>query len=263
LEHLPPVEIKGLASETLVEAVRRVLTDLTRLIGYLNLIETAPPNVSPPEQVDAIFITVHAEALVLIDYIEDYALNLEGISAKLHETLDSISFALKHELRRAYHGGSPALNAQGETSHQPPALNDTHDLLRNCFQQSFLMLGRLFNPTLDAEEIFNDLQTRHEQSLILWGDLIALLQCVRQAEQECNQKTIAYLIELLKQFREGSMRYLMQKDWNPFEEFAGRVMNCRRVEEVQPILNQLDCYLEILLNHIRLRAVLNNNDAAA
>lgn len=261
---MPRVEIRGLPSETLVEAVRRILTDLTRLIGYLNLIETTPPNVSPPEHVSSIFEIVQAESLVLIDYIEDYALNLEDLSAVLYETLDSISFAVKHELRRAYQSDAHNLPAAApeDGARTSPALADTHDLLRNCFQQSYVMLGRLFNPALVGEEIFNDLQTRHEQSLVLWEDLIDLLQCVRQAERARDQKSIAYLIELLKQFREGSMHYLMQKDWNPFEEFAERVIACRRLEEVEPILHQLECYLEILLNHIRMRAVLANEASA-
>jgi hypothetical protein len=260
---MPRVEIRGLPSENLVEAVRRILTDLTRLIGYLNLIETTPPNVSPPDHVNSIFEIVQAESLVLIDYIEDYALNLEDLSALLYETLDSISFAIKHELRRAYQSDAQGPSAApGDNLRTPSALADTHDLLRNCFQQSYVMLGRLFNPALIGEEIFNELQTRHEQSLVLWEDLIDLLQCVRQAERACDQKSIAYLIELLKQFREGSMHYLMQKDWNPFEEFAERVIACRRLEEVEPILHQLECYLEILLNHIRMRAVLANEASA-
>lgn len=247
MQPLSLVEIRGLASEALVESVRRVLTDLTRLIGYLNLVEPATPAAPASEQAGAILVTVHAETLVLVDYIEDHVLSLEGMSPVLYEALDSISFALKYELRRA----AP----HGPTMSVSP---DTHDLLRNCFQQSFVMLARLFNPAIEASEVFDDLHTRHEQSLILWEDLIDLLQCVRQAETECSQRTIAYLIELLRQFRAGSMHYLMQKDWNPLEEFAQRVMACRRIEEVQPVLHQLECYLEILLNHVRNRAALSN-----
>lgn len=260
LSPLAEIDFDVLPSPPLADALRRVFADFERLIGYLDLIRTDTE--SARETSESLLTTVYGEALVLVSFIEDYLLELPGLSGTLYETLDSSCFAIRYELGKTFQHEPPSSSADSAVASRRQT-TEARDVLRNCFQQSMLMLGTLLSPGLSSDELFKNIQTRREQSLVLWEDLIELLQSVREAERECAQPAIAYLIELLKQFSAGSMHYLISDDWATFDSFLNRLMNCRTTAEVQPLLQQLDCYLEVLLSHVRMRAALVDVTAQA
>lgn len=254
LPHAP--EIKGLPSSLLAESVQRVFADLIRVLGYIEMMgEDGSGADSDASRAQHLLTTVRAEAHVLVGFIEGHALQIPNLSLPLRDAFDSICFAISHELRRAF----PSANDEGgfQTVESPDEL-DAIGILRNCFQQSFLILARVFNPTLSGEEVFGGLQTRREQSLLLWEDLHELLKSTRHALADRSQPTLALLLVQLDQFRAGSMRFLMSRDWATFEEIVAALKNCGDMEDAAKGLHQLECYLEILLNHVRMRASLSD-----
>jgi hypothetical protein len=128
--------------------------------------------------------------------------------------------------------------------------------LRDCFQQSIVGLAQLFNPTLDVARLFSAFQTKLDQSLMLRDDLWTLLQLVRRAEKERDRYPISRLLERLNSFRDGSLRYLMYKDWEASERFMEEVAAARGAVEVTPVLHRFSAYLETLLGQVNMRAVL-------
>jgi len=93
---------------------------------------------------------------------------------------------------------------------------------------------------------------------LLYRDLWNLVQLARRADKECDQFSVALLLAHLKRFRDGSMCFLMYRDWEEYERFVKKVTAARRILEIGPALEGLACYLETLLGQVRLRSVLAN-----
>jgi hypothetical protein len=249
--------VRGLKPASFSDTMRRLFTDLARLLDYLRLIEKKVQQDQLLASTFSVFNNVHKESLALIEHIEAGISNMEGADEELLSTLDGISYAIGHEIGRVY--GFELVGISDP--HSPPIrakLERAHGMLRNCFQQSTIALTQVFNPALDGEELFNDFHARREEALILYRDLWNLVQLARRADKECDQFSVALLLAHLKRFRDGSMCFLMYKDWEEYERFVKRVAGARRILEIGPALEGLACYLETLLGQVRLRSVLTN-----
>ena len=260
-EQMLPAPLRALVDSlkpaSLGATMNRVFTDLARLLDYLRLIEKKVQQDQLLASTFSVFTNVHKESLALIEQIDADMLHLEGASEELLTTLDGISYAIGHEIGRVYGFELVGIN----DPQSPPIrakLERAHGLLRNCFQQSTIALTQVFDPALDGEELFNDFQARREEALTLYRDLWSLVGLARRADKECDQFSVALLLAHLKRFRDGSMCYLMYRDWEEYERFVKQVTAARRILEIGPALEGLTCYLETLLGQVRLRSVLAN-----
>jgi hypothetical protein len=249
--------VEQLKPASLGLTMRRVFTDLARLLDYLRLIEKKVQQDQLLASTFSVFTNIHKESLTLIEQIDADMLHLEGASEELLSTLDGISYAIGHEIGRVYGFELVGVN-DPQSSPIRGKLERAHGLLRNCFQQSTIALTQVFNPSLDGEELFNDFHARREEALTLYRDLWNLVGLAQRAEQECDQFSVALLLAHLKRFRAGSMCYLMYRDWEEYERFVKQVTAARRILEIGPALEGLTCYLETLLGQVRLRSVLTN-----
>lgn len=240
----PPPEIGNLPTAAHAEAVGRVFEDLTRMIGYLDLLRSPDP--ADQSQAAHVYTTLQVETLMFVDTIEGQVLTDLSVPKPLLAALDAVCFAVRHETRRAFtKGAGPDHDGQ-----------DALALLLNCFQQSYLILARVFNPVLEDKDLFDGVQERREQSLALWEDLVELMGAVREARAALSQPAMAHLLALLEQFGAGSMRALRPGDWAAVEAFADGLKSCRDVRDAESQLHQLDCYVELLLSHVRMRSAL-------
>jgi len=257
---LPPALaelVESLTPASLGATMRGVFTDLARLLDYLRLIEKKVQQDQLLASTFSVFTNIHKESIALIEKLEADMLQLEGADEELLSTLDGISYAIGHEIGRVYGFELVGIN----DPQSPPMrakLERAHGMLSNCFQQSTIALTQVFNPALDGEELFNDFHARREEALTLYRDLWNLVQLARRADKECDQFSVALLLAHLKRFRDGSMCFLMYKDWEEYERFVKKVTAARRILEIGPALEGLACYLETLLGQVRLRSVLAN-----
>jgi hypothetical protein len=240
----PPPEIGNLPTPELAEAVSRVFEDVTRMMGYLDVLRS--PDGVDPSQAAHIYTTLQVESLMFVATIEGQLLADPSLPRSLQSALDTVCFAVRHETRRAF-TNSPESEGQNSAS-----------ILLNCFQQSYLILARVFNPALEDADLFEGVQEKREQSLALWEDLVELLGAVREARGALSQPAIAHLLALLEQFRAGSVKALRPGDWAAVESFADGLKSCRNLGDAESQLHQLDCYVELLLNHVRMRSALSD-----
>ncbi len=257
---LPPALtelVENIKPASLGETMRSVFLDLARLLDYLRLIEKKVQQDQLLASTFSVFTNIHKGSLALIEKLEADMLQLEGADEELLSTLDGISYAIGHEIGRVYGFELVGIN----DPQSPPMrakLERAHGMLCNCFQQSTIALTQVFNPALDGEELFNDFHARRDEALLLYRDLWNLVQLARRADKECDQFSVALLLAHLKRFRDGSMCFLMYRDWEEYERFVKKVTAARRILEIGPALEGLACYLETLLGQVRLRSVLAN-----
>ncbi|HEX8651473.1 MAG TPA: hypothetical protein VF708_11595 [Pyrinomonadaceae bacterium] len=233
-----------------------IFSDLARLLERLRLIEASLTKDRPLKPVLPLFTLVHEEARQLIKFIETRAVRTEEIDEAVFDALDSASYAISMELRKVFAHELVGLSALRQAPPIYARVENAHGLLRDSFQQSTVALAQLFDKSLDGTRLFNAFQTKLEQSLALRRDVWMLLQLVRRAEKEREHYPIARLLERLATFREGSLRYLMYKDWEACERFIEEVEAARGAVELAPVLHRFGTYLETLHGQVNMRAVL-------
>jgi len=174
--------------------------------------------------------------------------------------LDGISYGITHDLRRIFEREL----VRGATEQSTPIVYGkilhAHGLLTNCFQQSTITLLQVFKPGMDASALFNDIELRLQQSLVLCKDLSSLMRFVRLSQANSDPDVLRTVTGRILEFRDGSMQYLMYKDWRGYENMALEVLNAIENNlDAKPLLHKFLCFLELLYGHVKMRAVLAEN----
>jgi hypothetical protein len=197
------------------------------------------------------------EARSLTDYIDTKASPVARRYERLSDVLDGISYGITHDLRRIFEREL----VRGVTEQSIPIvygkIMHAHGLLTNCFQQSTITLLQVFKPTVDGSKLFNDVELRLEQSLVLCKDLSSLMRFVRLAQAKGDPDVLRSVTARILEFRDGSMQYLMYKDWRGYESLALEVITAIENNlDPKPLLHRFICFLEVLYGHVKMRAVL-------
>lgn len=236
--------------------VRLVFTGLMRLLEYLRIIEILLQRDYPLQPTLPIFTLIHEEANRLLKLIETRVLRTEELTEKIFEVIDGTSYAVGMELRKVFAHELVDLSALRQSPLIYAKVENSYGLLRDSFQQSIIGLAQTFDPTLDGEQLFDAFNAKLEQSIRLRNDLWTMLQLVRRTEQERDRRPFAPLLERLRAFQRGSMRYLMYKDWEAYERFVEEASAARGAVELAPVLHRFGTYLETLFGQINMRATL-------
>src|ERR1041384_6509179 len=237
-------------SQTILGEMLRFFDWLARIENNLHKLDTLLESLSLLE-------VLEFEARSLTDYIDTRAIRLAKGNERLHEVLDGISYGITHDLRRIFEREL----VRGVTEQSIPIvygkIMHAHGLLTNCFQQSTITLLQVFNPGLDPSKLFNDVELRLQQSLILCKDLSSLMRFVRLAQANDDPDVLRSVTARILEFRDGSMQYLMYKDWRGYESLALEVITAVENNlDPKPLLHRFLCFLELLYGHVKMRAVL-------
>lgn len=249
-----------LTPDTLGVNMRHVFSGLTRLLETLAFVEHDLERDYPLKTTLPIFTFVNQETRRLLELIKMRVMRTGNLSEEVFDALDSTSYAIRMELRKVFEHELAGLSQQRNAPVIRSRVETAHGLLRDSFQQSTVVLAQVFDPALNGTRLFSTFQTKIEQSLALRRDLWTVLQLVRQAEKERSERPVLIpLLERLVSFRDGSMRYMMYKDWETYERFVEDVAGTRGVVELAPVLHRFATYLETLFSQISMRAVFTDH----
>ncbi len=242
-------------SQTILVELVRFFDWLTRIENNLHKLDTLLENLSLLE-------VLEFECRSLIDYIETKAIPTAAAAGndRLNDVLDGISYGITHDLRRIFEREL----VRGVTEQSTPIVYGkilhAHGLLTNCFQQSTITLLQVFQQSLDASSLFNDIELRLQQSLVLCKDLSSLMRFVRLSQANSDPDVLRTVTARILEFRDGSMQYLMYKDWRGYESLALEVITAVENNlDAKPLLHKFLCFLEVLYGHVKMRAVLAEN----
>src|SRR3982751_1433598 len=175
--------IKQIADPELREISQTILSQMLRFFDWLARIENNLHKLDTLLESLSLLEVVEFEARSLIDFVEAKAIKIAAGNERLHEVLDGISYGITHDLRRIFEREL----VRGVTEQSIPIVYGkilhAHGLLSNCFQQSTITLLQVFNPSLDASKLFNDVELRLQQSMVLCRDLNSLMRFVRLAQR--------------------------------------------------------------------------------
>lgn len=242
---------------TLREVVGTVFQDLLRLLDCLSLIESHLPQIRAGHENFAFFQLIQDGARLLVKFIHTDVLNREGQPEELVDTLDGITFAITHDLRRAFEENAGSGDSDTMTGAVSSKLYRAHDVLTKCLQESTVSLAVSFDPELTAARLFNNSDTRYRQSLQLCQDLQELVEIVEHFEEGRVEPALSKVVAAIEKFRSKSMGLLMQADWPHFEGFCESIkLSKTDLRLLEPVIHQFRCYLETLLGQVRMRTVL-------
>jgi hypothetical protein len=202
---------------------------------------------------------VATESRLLLTLVETAELRVEQISESLRETLDSVAFAMGHELRRVFAGELARFGAEGQPRATAGLVVRACGLVENCLQQSITTLAQVFDPSVTCVDIFDDYRERRESSIVLRAELAALAERVQAASREPGVLAYVAVLRHARRFRYEHMHLLMYRDWEEFERFADALEeNYESAGEFARLLHTFSCYLTTLHGQVSLRAVLND-----
>lgn len=247
---------RRITPDELGEDMTEVFDAFARLLGLLRFIEISLAGDAQLKRLLPVFTLIYEETRGLLDFIEGRALRVEGLDRETQEILDGTAYAIRMEMRKAFEH-----ELTGFCSLRPPPqlfakVESASGLLRDCYRQSVVALAQCFDPAMDGGQLFPSFHTKLEQSLMLRRDLWALVNLVRRGSAEGEAFEHALLLEHLSAFSEGSQRYLMYKDWEPFERFIEEVESARAPGELSQALHRFEAFLETLFGQVNMRAVL-------
>jgi hypothetical protein len=238
-------------------AVEKILGDLLFMLDWLSLIGEDHSRSDEIDNDVSLLRAVGVEARSLVSFIEDNALQLEGLNEAIKQNIDSIAYAIGHELRQLFESETARSRLDAQNKDLTGALNHAQGVLKNCFQHCVINLVRVFDQNLTGGQIYDDWSIRRQRSLLLCRELAALIDVVQAIECESPQRIARELIS----FREGSMQWLMHKDWPDYESLSGKVIAALdQGNKPADLLHRLSCYLETLLTQVKARAILRVQD---
>ncbi len=245
-----------ISPDALAGDVLIIFSLLVRALEQLGFVESLLRRDFPLKQTLPIFTLVQEQSRSLVWMIETRALRAGEGRQEVHESLDSAAYALSMELNKVYRRELVGLAALGQAPTIYARVENSCGLLRDCFEQTAIAIACIFEPDFDGPELFPGIRRKLERSLRLREDVWTLLELVRRAEKERERRPLAPLIERLTAFQQGSMRFLMFKDWESFERFVAELTAARGAIELGPVLHRFATYLEALFGQLNMRALL-------
>ena len=234
-------------------AVERILGDLVFMLDWLSLIGE---DCSPADELEKTLWMLEAAAVdarSLVSFIEDNAMQLEGLDDIVREAFDSSAYAIRLELKQIFGSESTQSTLDIRSSEVKAALIHAQGVLRNCFQHCLIDLMRVFDQNSSCSHLYADLWVRRERSMLLCRELAALIDVVATRDANSALRIISKLVS----FRENAMQLLMYRDWDDYESLSEQVIEAlRKKESCADLLHRLACYLETLLAQVKTRAVL-------
>jgi hypothetical protein len=86
------------------------------------------------------------------------------------------------------------------------------------------------------------------------------MRIIRRAQTQTEPDNLQKVYARILEFRDGTMEYLMYKDWRGYENLALEVITAIDNNlDPKPLLHRFLCYLEVLYGHVKMRAVLSHN----
>jgi hypothetical protein len=235
--------------------VANMFLQFFRLLHYLEYADPRKRHLEELRTSVLIFALVASETRSLVDYIQKEQARL-GPRSGFPETFESFVYCVPLELRKVIGTELTELTSFKQADTVYMRLENSHGILRDCFQQAVIQLAQGFDPDIEGSRIFSHYETHLEQSQTLRRDLVALVLTVRRFSEAKTEERAETMKRLISRFYDRSLRYLMYRDWSSFESFAVEILKCDSIPGLLSIAHRFDTYLKTLLREVNKRGVL-------
>ena len=253
--------IRGIPDTAERRQAARVFLELFRLLHYLEY--TDPARLPEEELRDTIlvFALVVSETRLLLSYIEKRVLKGKDATLPLYQVYDSFVYCLPLELKKVVNTELTDISVTRQSENVRTRVENSHGILKDCFQQSVVQLGQALDPAVDGSRIFPDFSARRDQSLELRDGLVTVARALRQFQEKKDEASAALMKERISQFYDHHIKYLMYRDWSGFELFYIEILKCGSISGLQQIAHRFETFLVTLLREVQKRSLLQGAPA--
>jgi hypothetical protein len=236
----------------------KVFLEVFRLLHYL---EYADPEGADEEQLKStilIFALITSETRLLLAYLERRVLKGLNSDTALYQLYDSFVYCIPLELKKVINTELLDISVARQADNIRARVENTHGILKDCFQQSVVQLGQVFDAQIQGEDIFGDFTAKLDQSVRLRDGLARLVKAVREFQEQRDDQSAIRMKEEISRFYDNNMKYLMYRDWSGFELFFIEILKCTSLTGLQTIGHRFDTFLMTLFREVQKRQILRN-----
>jgi hypothetical protein len=254
--------IRGIDSPVQRKHAAKVFLELFRLLHYL---EYADPERTPEEELRntiLIFSLITSETRLLTSYLERRVLKSLEANDPLHDLYDSFVYCIPLELKKVINTELLDISVVRQSDGIHARVENSHGILKDCFQQSVVQLAQVFSPGIDGARIFPDFMAKREQSIRVRDGLARVVQAVREFQKRRDEGSAGRMKDQISEFYDHHIKYLMYRDWSGFELFYIEILKCGSLSGLTQIAHRFETYLMTLLREVQKRSILEGAPAS-
>jgi hypothetical protein len=253
--------IHGIGDPVERRQAAKVFLELFRLLHYL---EYTDPERLPEEHLrDSIlpFGLVISETRLLLGYIEKRILKGRDATQPLYELYDSFVYCVPLELKKVVNNELTDVSVTRQSDSVRTRVENSHGILKDCFQQSVVQLAQVFDPEISGGRIFPDFMARQEQSVRVRDGLVNVIRALREFQERKDEAAVGQMKDRISEFYDHNIKYLMYRDWSGFELFYIEILKCASLGGLLQIAHRFETFLLTLLREVQKRSLLQGAPA--
>jgi hypothetical protein len=239
----------------------RVFLELFRLLHYLTYTDPNALEESSLKNTILIFSLITSETRLLLNYIERRVLKTMQPERLLYQIYDSLVYCLPLELKKVINTELLDISVSRQADNIRARVENSHGILRDCFQQSIVQIAQALEPGISGEEVFPDFTAKLDQSVRLRDGLAGLIRAVRGFSEDKDEASAQRMRDQISLFYDESMKYLMYRDWTGFEIFFIEMLKCGSQTALLQIAHRFETFLTTLFREVMKRGILQQAPA--
>jgi len=234
----------------------KVFLELFRLLHYLEYADPARTAEDNLKNAILVFSLITSETRVLLGYLERRVIRGLEPNSALYQLYDSFIYSLPFELKKVINTELMDISVARTTDNVRARVENSHGILKDCFQQAVVQLAQAFEPMVEGRDIFSDFTAKLEQSLELRESLGHLVKAVRNFQRARDTAAAVQMKEEISRFYDNNMKYLMYRDWSGFELFFIEILKCSSIPGLLQIGHRFETFLLTLYREVQKRSIL-------
>lgn len=240
-------------------ALAALFVELFKGLRYTERIRQTIESPATIKRALLVFSLIRAQAAGLCEFIRKRLLPRFPEESPVGAGLERLVFSVEMEVKKVMELELVDVVLMKDPKLVYARMEDASGILKDLFQQSVIGLAETFSSDVDGRVLFPEYRTKLDQSLKLRDDLWALLQAVQAFSRGADKKALKSMIDTLDEFRRGSMKHLMFKDWSLFDRFFTGFSRERTPRAFLPAAHQFEVFLKTLIREVSKRSVLSSH----
>ena len=250
--------IRAIAEPTERKHAARVFLELFRLLHYLEYADPAHTDEDRLKNSILIFSLITSETRLLLAYLERRVLKALSPDSPAFALYDSFVYCLPFELKKVINTELLDISVTRQPDIVRARVENSHGILKDCFQQSVVQLAQAFDAKMEGTDIFPDFTAKLEQSVGLRDSLARLIRAVRRFQASRDELVAVEMKEEISLFYDHNMKDLMYRDWSGFELFFIEILKCTNLPALAQISHRFETFLMTLFREVQKRSILQN-----
>jgi hypothetical protein len=250
--------IRAIAEPAERKHAARVFLELFRLLHYLEFADPAHTDEDTLKNTILIFSLITSETRLLLTYLERRVLKALSPDSPAFALYDSFVYCLPFELKKVINTELLDISVTRQPDIVRARVENSHGILKDCFQQSVVQLAQAFDARVEGHDIFPDFTAKLEQSLGLRDSLARLIRAVRRFQAGRDENLAIEMKEEISRFYDHNMKDLMYRDWSGFELFFIEILKCTSLPALGQISHRFETFLMTLYREVQKRSILQN-----